>query len=300
MLSLKHDHTAHARLDGDAAFFCDSKLGRHRMKHHHHAVVSGQLAGEKNTGIETWMNNWSAIGLGRSLVYPCLLGMADTKAPRRCLATQRQHSHQPVTTLRATITKPPRLQSITPQLMLPRAKSPKIPSTTPRLPSITQFLATTPGLQLITPPKRLNTTPSRPSTTPPRLQSITPQLMLPRATIPKPRSITLPQATQLQLRRPSITQPQLTTQLLRTTLNRNTTPRLQFTTPQPTLYLATTPRPLSTTLPRHLSIIPLLTLLRPATPKLRTIDSIPSYYTTKAPEYYTTPYASPTYYKDVS
>ncbi|EFX71224.1 hypothetical protein DAPPUDRAFT_327425 [Daphnia pulex] len=51
----------HVRLAGDAAFFCDSKLGRHRMKHHHHAVVSGQLAGEKNTGNETWMNNCSAL-----------------------------------------------------------------------------------------------------------------------------------------------------------------------------------------------------------------------------------------------
>jgi hypothetical protein len=59
--------------------------------------------------------------------------------------------------------------------------------------------------------------------------------------------------------------------LLRTTLNWNTTPRLQFTTPQPTLHLATTPRPLCTTLPRHLSIITLLTLLRPTTPKLRSI-----------------------------
>jgi hypothetical protein len=140
---------------------------------------------------------------------------------------------------------------------MPRATSPKSPSTTlrlrsttrlrmlhqlttPRLPSITQLPDTTPRLQLITPPKRL-TTPSRLSTTPPRLQSITPQLMLPRATTPKPRSITLPRAT--QLRRSSITQPRLTTQrlLLRTTLNRNTTPRLQFTTPQPTVHLATTP-----------------------------------------------------------
>ena len=154
------------------------------MKHHHHAVVSGRLAGEKNTGNKTWMNNCSALSpsaffvvlsvrnrvnilfhgvcinylflsvnvpnwilmfklftaylivlvsccfrlsyrwrLGRSLVYPCLLGMADTKAPRRCLATQRQHSHQPVTTLKATITTPPRLQSITPQQMLPRVTS---------------------------------------------------------------------------------------------------------------------------------------------------------------------------------
>jgi hypothetical protein len=32
------------------------------MKHHHHAVVSGQLAGEKkNIGNETWMNNCSAL-----------------------------------------------------------------------------------------------------------------------------------------------------------------------------------------------------------------------------------------------
>jgi hypothetical protein len=64
---------------------------------------------------------------------------------------------------------------------------------------------TTLRLQISTPRKRLSTTPSRPSTTPPWLQSITPQLGLPRATTPKPRSITLPQATQLQLRRPSIT-----------------------------------------------------------------------------------------------
>jgi len=167
------------------------------MKHHHHAVVSGRLAGENNTGKEMWMKNCSALlpsaffvvlsvrnrvnilfhgvcinylflsvnvpywilmfksitaylivvscccrlsyrwRLGRSLVYSWLLGMADTKAPRRRLATQRQHSHQPVTTLRATITTPPRLQSITPQLMLSRAKSPKILSTTPRLPITT-------------------------------------------------------------------------------------------------------------------------------------------------------------------
>jgi hypothetical protein len=135
----------------------------------------------------------------------------------------------------------------------PLAKSPKILSTTPRLPSITQFLATTPRLQLITPPKRLNTTPSSPRTSPPRLQSITPQLVLPRGATPKPRSITLPQATQIQLRRPSKTQPRLTTQrlLLRTTLNRNTTPRLQFTTPQPTLHLATTPRPYTTKAPEY-------------------------------------------------
>jgi hypothetical protein len=158
--------------------------------------------------------------LGRSLVYQCLLGMVDTKAPHRRHTTQQQHSHQPVTKLRLTITTSPRLQNITPQITLPRATSSKILITTPRLPSATPpshrsitrmlpqlttprflsiilFLATTPRFQLITPPKRLNTTPSRPITTPIRLQIITPQLMLPRATTPQPRCITLPQARQL-------------------------------------------------------------------------------------------------------
>jgi hypothetical protein len=242
--------------------------------------------------------------------------------------------------------------------MLPRSTSPKILSTTPRLPSTTppshrsttRMLPqpNTPRLHLITPPKWLTTTPSCPSTTPPGLQIITPQLMLPRATTPKSQSITLPRATQLQLRLPSITKVQLTTQrlLLRTTLYRNITPRLQFTASQPTLHLAatpkspsttpkrpnithphtllqfttprnpsitllqtttkqrllfarprfssitlqsmlppaTTPRPSSTTIPRHLSIIPLLTLLRPTTSKLRSITLPPTYYR-DAPKY---------------
>ncbi len=246
--------------------------------------------------------------LGRSLVYRCLLVMADTKVPRRRLTTQRQHSQEPVTTMRHNyyITKAPEyytaanaapsyiIKLTTPRLPSTTPPSHRSPSTpkytyvalacTPRLPSITRFLATTPRLQLITPPKRLNTAPSRPSTTPIRLQSITPQLVLPRPTTPKPRSITLPQATQLQLRPQSITQPRLTTQrlLLCTTLNRNTTPRLHYYT---TTY---------------------------ATPTTHYTEA-PMYYTTKAPEYFNTTYgaptncialhqlhASPTYYSDVS
>jgi hypothetical protein len=31
------------------------------MEHDHHAVVSGQLAGENNTGKETWMKNSSVL-----------------------------------------------------------------------------------------------------------------------------------------------------------------------------------------------------------------------------------------------
>ncbi|EFX72634.1 hypothetical protein DAPPUDRAFT_254132 [Daphnia pulex] len=63
-----------------------------------HDQTSDRLAEENNTGNETWMNNrvhchqvhsssyyQYAIGLDRSLVYRCLLGMTDTKAPRRRL-----------------------------------------------------------------------------------------------------------------------------------------------------------------------------------------------------------------------
>lgn len=35
---------------GDAACFFDPKLGRRRLEHHDHAVVSGRLAGENMVG----------------------------------------------------------------------------------------------------------------------------------------------------------------------------------------------------------------------------------------------------------
>jgi len=35
---------------GDCACFFDVKLGRRRVEHHDHAVVSGRLAGENMTG----------------------------------------------------------------------------------------------------------------------------------------------------------------------------------------------------------------------------------------------------------
>ena len=139
----------------------------------------------------------------------------------------------------------------------------------------------------------------QPVTTPPRLQSITAQLIMSRTTTPKPRSITLPRVTPPSHRSTTRLRmlPRITTQRLplRTMLDRNITLRLQLTTLHPTLLLDSTPKPLSTTakrpnitqprtlpqfttprnlstlLPRHPSIIPLLTLLRPTTPKLRSI-----------------------------
>ena len=35
---------------GDAASFYDVRLGRRRVEHHDHAIVSGRLAGENMTG----------------------------------------------------------------------------------------------------------------------------------------------------------------------------------------------------------------------------------------------------------
>lgn len=46
-------HGAHGMVlskAGDAACFYDIKLGRRRVEHHDHAVVSGRLAGENMTG----------------------------------------------------------------------------------------------------------------------------------------------------------------------------------------------------------------------------------------------------------
>jgi hypothetical protein len=138
-------------------------------------------------------NRW---WLCRRLVYRCLLSMAGAKPQRRCLTAQP--TQRPITT-------PSRLQSITPQLALPRAAPPRYRSTTrlrklprpttPRLPSTTLFPATTPRFRLITPLKLANTTPKCPSTT-------------------------LHRAPPSQLRRRSITTQRL---LLRTKLTRKTT-----------------------------------------------------------------------------
>ena len=51
---------------GDAACFYDTKLGRRRVEHHDHAVVSGRLAGENMTGAGKpyWHQSmfWSDLG----------------------------------------------------------------------------------------------------------------------------------------------------------------------------------------------------------------------------------------------
>ena len=43
-------HRSNIWVAGDAACFYDPQLGRRRVEHHDHAVVSGRLAGENMTG----------------------------------------------------------------------------------------------------------------------------------------------------------------------------------------------------------------------------------------------------------
>jgi len=108
--------------------------------------------------------------LGWPLVYRCLLGKADTKPQRRRLTTQQQHMQWPVTTPGSSSATSPRLQSITPRLMLPRATTPK------RLRTIPRPLITTPARHRSTTLQhtllQLNT-PRFPSTTPPRHRNTT-------------------------------------------------------------------------------------------------------------------------------
>ena len=53
-------------VSGDAACFYDVKLGRRRIEHHDHAVISGRLAGENMTGAKKPYNHksmfWSDLG----------------------------------------------------------------------------------------------------------------------------------------------------------------------------------------------------------------------------------------------
>jgi hypothetical protein len=118
--------------------------------------------------------------LGRPLVFRCLLDKADTKPQRRRRLTTQQHTQRPVTTPRlhsGFTVKPPRIQIITPQLVLlpelhyqsaeyyteaPKYYTTEAPTETTQLRMLPQ--PTTPRLQLITPLKLSNTTLERPST----------------------------------------------------------------------------------------------------------------------------------------
>ncbi|EDV19339.1 uncharacterized protein TRIADDRAFT_33763, partial [Trichoplax adhaerens] len=67
---------------GDAACFYDIKLGRRRVEHHDHAVVSGRLAGENMTGAGKpyWHQSMFWSDLGPHIGYEAI-GVIDSSLP---------------------------------------------------------------------------------------------------------------------------------------------------------------------------------------------------------------------------
>uniref|UniRef100_A0A8C5MER4 Apoptosis inducing factor mitochondria associated 1 n=1 Tax=Leptobrachium leishanense TaxID=445787 RepID=A0A8C5MER4_9ANUR len=67
---------------GDAACFYDIKLGRRRVEHHDHAVVSGRLAGENMTGAAKpyWHQSMFWSDLGPDVGYEAI-GIVDSTLP---------------------------------------------------------------------------------------------------------------------------------------------------------------------------------------------------------------------------
>ncbi|XP_077360174.1 apoptosis-inducing factor 1, mitochondrial isoform X2 [Festucalex cinctus] len=67
---------------GDAACFYDIRLGRRRVEHHDHAVVSGRLAGENMTGANKpyWHQSMFWSDLGPDVGYEAI-GLVDSSLP---------------------------------------------------------------------------------------------------------------------------------------------------------------------------------------------------------------------------
>jgi len=67
---------------GDAACFYDTRLGRRRVEHHDHAVVSGRLAGENMTGAHKPYSHQSMFwsDLGPHIGYEAI-GIVDSSLP---------------------------------------------------------------------------------------------------------------------------------------------------------------------------------------------------------------------------
>lgn len=67
---------------GDASCFYDTKLGRRRVEHHDHAVVSGRLAGENMTGAHKpyWHQSMFWSDLGPNVGYEAI-GIVDSSLP---------------------------------------------------------------------------------------------------------------------------------------------------------------------------------------------------------------------------
>ena len=79
---------------GDAACFYDPKLGRRRVEHHDHAVVSGRLAGENMTGARKpyWHQSMLWSDLGASVGYEAI-GLVDSALPTVSVFAKADPAH---------------------------------------------------------------------------------------------------------------------------------------------------------------------------------------------------------------
>lgn len=88
---------------GDAACFYDLKLGRRRIEHHDHAVVSGRLAGENMAGAGKpyWHQSMFWSDLGPEVGYEAI-GIIDSSLPTVGVFAKKTEKDTPVAVVAAT------------------------------------------------------------------------------------------------------------------------------------------------------------------------------------------------------
>lgn len=88
---------------GDASCFYDTKLGRRRVEHHDHAVVSGRLAGENMTGSGKpyWHQSMFWSDLGPDIGYEAI-GIVDSTLPTVGIFAKATEKDTPKSVVEAT------------------------------------------------------------------------------------------------------------------------------------------------------------------------------------------------------
>lgn len=88
---------------GDAACFYDIKLGRRRVEHHDHAVVSGRLAGENMTGAGKpyWHQSMFWSDLGPQVGYEAI-GIVDSSLETMAVFAKSSAADTPQAAAEAT------------------------------------------------------------------------------------------------------------------------------------------------------------------------------------------------------
>lgn len=88
---------------GDAACFYDTRLGRRRVEHHDHAVVSGRLAGENMTGAHKPYSHQSMFwsDLGPNIGYEAI-GIVDSSLPTLAVFATADEKDTPKAVVEAT------------------------------------------------------------------------------------------------------------------------------------------------------------------------------------------------------